>query len=250
MTSHTRRALLLTALALYSILVFIMDAIAPLGIEIWVLNLPVLLVPMLLRNKGLVVVAGLACSLMLIAGSVVSPSGANPVLRDYMNRCIGLATIWLIVGMALNSIKRSTQLDAAVSHLQLEIARHHQTSRSLECSEERLRLAVEGAGMGTVDVNLQTGTVYCSTTHLRMLGYETVASGQTAVDIWQSNVYPDDQARIQAAKEYSLQNQSLYAVEYRIQHADNGEIVWLAVFGAGTTTKPVMPCAFSASPLT
>jgi PAS domain S-box-containing protein len=229
--SNMLRALQMTALALYSGLVFILDVISPLGIEVWVLNLPVILVPVLFRNTRVVVVAGLACSTMLVAGSFLSPPGANPPSWDVLNRGMGLATLWLIAAMAVNIIKRSNQLDDAVSNLQREIARHHQTSRSLQLSEERLRLAAEGARMGTFDVNLWTGKVVCSATHLRMLGYAAEQDGETTLDKWRSWVYPDDHARIQEARELALRNRSLYSVEYRIKRADNGAIGWLAVFG-------------------
>lgn len=228
--SSKRRALL-TALALYSVLVCILDVVAPLGIEIWVLNLPVFLVPMLFRNTRMVVVACIACSGMIFLGSALSPPGGNPPSWDVMNRAMGLVAVWLIAGMAINTINSAKQLDDVVSRLRLEIAQHNQTSRSLELSEERLRLAVEGAGMGTFDVSMQTGTVYWSATHLRMLGHETALGDETPVEMWQSSVYPEDQARIQEASEQSLQNRSLYSVEYRIKREDDGEVVWLAVFG-------------------
>jgi hypothetical protein len=41
MMSTAQRVLLMTALALYAGLVFVLDLITPVGIEIWVLNLPV-----------------------------------------------------------------------------------------------------------------------------------------------------------------------------------------------------------------
>lgn len=227
----TRRILLITILALYSVLVFILDLVTPLGIEVWVLNLPVFLVPMLFRNARMVVVLSLACTILVILGSVLSPSGGNSRLWDFMNRGMGLVTIGLIVAMALNTINRAKQLDEAIRCLKLEIALHNQTSRLLELSEERLRLAVEGAGMGTFDLNLATGMAYWSATHLRMHGYQTVSELETTAEMWLARVYPDDRVRIQEAREQALRERSLHAVEYRIQRADNGEIAWLAVFG-------------------
>ena len=85
--------------------------------------------------------------------------------------------------------------------------------------------------MGTFDVNLRTGTVLCSAAHLRMLGLEAPSDAEYAVDIWRSWIYPDDQARVQKAREQAIQNRSLYSVEYRVQRADNREVAWLAVYG-------------------
>jgi PAS domain S-box-containing protein len=229
--SRNRRLLLITALALYALLVFVVDAIVPLGLEVWVLNLPVFLVPMLFRNASMVMVASLTCSVMVIIGSAISPPGGNPRSWDLLNRFMGLATIWLITGMALNSVKRSKQFDHLVRSLKFEIAQHSQTSRSLEQSEERQRLAVEGVGMGTFDLNVKTGKIYCSATHLRMIGYHATSDGETSTDAWDACTHTDDQARIQEARDQALRNRSLYSVEYRIRRVDTGAIVWLAVFG-------------------
>ena len=139
--------------------------------------------------------------------------------------------MWLIAGVAINIIKRSNQLDHAIDTLQREIAKHGETSRALVKSEERFRLAVEGARMGTFDVNLRTGKVVCSVTHLRMLGYEAESDGEYPVEMWRSWVHPDDQSRIQQAREQARRNHSIYSVEHRVKRADNGEIGWLAVFG-------------------
>ena len=217
MMSTVQRILLMTALALYAGLVFVLDIITPLGIDVWVLNVPVIVVPLLVRNRRMVVFFSLACSTMLVVGWFVSPTGPMPPLWDALNRGMGLATLWLIAVMAVVLIKRSTRLDDAL--------------RVLQYNEERLRLAMEGAGMGTFDVNLQTGKVAWSATHLRLFGYEAMSGRETTTDLWRSCIHPDDLARVLEAREQSLQRRSAYSIEYRIKRADNGEIAWLAVFG-------------------
>ncbi len=229
--STTRRIPLMTAVVSCAVIAFILDIYTPLGIEIWVCNLPLILIPVLFRNSRMVVSWCLACSAVVVLGSLLSPPGSNPRIWDIVNRGMGLATMWLIAVLAVIIIKRSTQLDGALSSLRREIAEHDQTGRALELSEERLRLATEGAGMGTFDVNLQTGRVVWSAIHLRMLGYGTISDQETTIDLWRSCIHPDDLARVLAAREEALQRHSAYAVEYRINRADNGEIVWLAVFG-------------------
>jgi PAS domain S-box-containing protein len=231
MMSNSRRVLLMTALASYSVLVFILDVITPVGIEVWVLNLPVVIVPVLFRNPRLVVLFSLASSAMVVVGWLLSPPGYNPPSWDILNRVIGLAIIWLIAVMAISFITKTTLLDDALGRLRREIAERDLISQALEESEERLRLAMEGAGMGTFDVNLQTGKVVWSATHLRMLGYETMSGRQTTVDLWNSCIHPDDRARVLEAREQALERHSAYSIEYRIHRADNGEAAWLAVFG-------------------
>jgi PAS domain S-box-containing protein len=221
----------MTALAAYSVLVFLLDVITPLGIEVWVLNLPVVIVPIWFRSPRLVTFLGLTSSAMLVAGCLLSPSGYNPPLWDFLNRAMGLATIWLISVMAICFIKTTTQLDDALGRLQREVVERDRISEALEQSEERLRLAMEGAGMGTFDVNLQTGKAIWSATHRRILGYEATSDCETSSDLWRSCVHPDDLARVLEARAQALKSGSNHAIEYRIRRADNGDVVWLAIFG-------------------
>jgi signal transduction histidine kinase len=230
MTNH-RRILVLIAVALYSATVLVADFITPMGIEVWVLNLPLLLVPILVRSTRMVVGVTLLCTAIVIAGSTISPPGNNPPSWDILNRGMGLGAMLLIAVMARHIINTTTQLDAAMERLRREIAGHIETTRAKAQSEERLRLAVEGAQMGTFDINLRTGRLLGSETHVQMLGLQPTSDGEYPLDTWLSWVHPDDQARVQKARDDALRQRSLYSVEYRIQRADTAAIVWLAVFG-------------------
>jgi PAS domain S-box-containing protein len=227
-----RRVVVLTVAALYSATVLTADFITPIGIEIWVLNLPVLLVPILIRNGRLVVVVGLLCSVMVVLGSVYSDPGGNPPSWDFWNRGMGIGAIWLLVILARQIIKRSTQLDEALLSLQREVAQHLETSRAKLKSEERLQLAIEGARMGSYDVNLVAGRMTCSAAHLHMLGLAAETDVEFPIAMWTSWIYPEDRERIQKARDDAMQHHSLYSVEYRVQRADNGTFAWLAVFGS------------------
>jgi len=217
MMGTMHRALLMTGLVFYAGLVFVLDVITPLEIEVWVLNLPLIVLPVLFRNLRMLLFLSVACSVMLGLGWVGSAPGGIPPLSDTLNRGLGLATLWLIAVMAVIIVKRSTRLDS--------------TLRALEHSEERVRLAMEGAGMGTFDLNLQAGNVALSATYLRLLGYDAISGRETTIDPWRSCIHPDDLARAQEARDQAIQRRSAYSIEYRIKRADNGEITWLAVFG-------------------
>jgi PAS domain-containing protein len=185
--SHSQRILLMAAFAVYSVLVLVLDIVTPLGIEAWVLNLPVVIVPVLFRSPRMVVLFGVASSAMLVVAWRLSPPGGfNPPSWDLLNRGMGLATIWLIAVVVIKLIKRTIQLDVALSRLRRETAQRERVGRALEQSEERLRLAMEGAGMGTLDVNLQTGRILWSATHLRMLGYKATSAREASIDLWTS----------------------------------------------------------------
>ncbi|GFE68171.1 hypothetical protein CFPU101_07810 [Chroococcus sp. FPU101] len=106
-----------------------------------------------------------------------------------------------------------------------------QSNLALRKSEERLSLAINNAGMGTWDVNLQTRHTIWSENHFALLGYEPVASGEATYEMWGSRVYPDDFKPVLRAMKQAKQTRSLYSSEYRIIRADNGEIRWLKEFG-------------------
>jgi signal transduction histidine kinase len=118
MMSTTQRVFLMTALTLYAVLVFILDVITPQEIDIWVLNLPVIVVPVFFRNVRMVAFLSLACSAVVVLGSGFSPPGSNPPVWDILNRAMGIATLWLIAVMAFKIIQRSTQLDNALRALE------------------------------------------------------------------------------------------------------------------------------------
>lgn len=115
-----------------------------------------------------------------------------------------------------------------------DITRYKQTERSLRQSEERLRLAMEGAQMGTWDVDLKTGKAIWSEQHFTMMGYEPVATGEASEQMWCSRIHPDDVERVIHAWQQARQDHTLYSAEYRVIRADNGQIAWLAGLGSFT----------------
>jgi PAS domain S-box-containing protein len=80
-------------------------------------------------------------------------------------------------------------------------------------------------------VDLRGGTVLCSATHLRLLGYVADAPVEYALEMWKSWVHADDRARVQEERDCAIRERGLYATEYRVRRADDGVTVWLAVFG-------------------
>ena len=106
-----------------------------------------------------------------------------------------------------------------------------QAEEALRQNEERLNLAIEGAGMATWDVDMLSGQAVWSAGHFTILGYEPVPSGEATMEMWRSRVHPDDLDRVMQAIELAKQEGCLYCPEHRIIRADNGQIRWLSVFG-------------------
>jgi PAS domain S-box-containing protein len=96
-------------------------------------------------------------------------------------------------------------------------------------SEERMRLATEGAGIATCDIDLRTGAAVWSRQLYALLGY---GAGRPAIwDAWKSLIHPDDLTAVLADLERARTTGALFSREHRIARHDNGEERWLALFG-------------------
>ncbi|MGP1383382.1 MAG: hybrid sensor histidine kinase/response regulator [Thainema sp.] len=113
-------------------------------------------------------------------------------------------------------------------------AEYKQAEDSLRKSEERLRLAVEAAQLGTWDIDLKTAQAIWSEQHFTILGYEPVATGEANEAMWDSRLHPEDREHVIQAWQQSQQEHQLYQAEYRVTRADNGQIAWLAALGSFT----------------
>jgi PAS domain S-box-containing protein len=223
-------ALLLVAVSAFAAAAFFADWLIPLGGTGWVLFLPVILAAVWLGKPRHVILASAACAVLVVVSFVLGHPDNLP-WRGLRNRAMGITAIALTAFAGVVICRRSARLGEVMRSLQHEIAHHEQTERALRESEERLRLAADGAGMGTWDANLGTGEAVWSVPLFRMLGHKPAPGGAAAMDLWWSRVHPDDRRRVLDLREQARRERSLYAPEYRIVHADTGAVVWLAVFG-------------------
>ncbi len=116
--------------------------------------------------------------------------------------------------------------------INVDISDRKQAEEVLRQSEERLRLAMEGAQMGTWDVDLNTGKAIWSDQHFTMLGYEPTPNGEASEAIWYSRIHPEDRERVFQEWQQSRQEHRLYRAEYRVVRADTQHIAWLAALGS------------------
>jgi PAS domain S-box-containing protein len=130
------------------------------------------------------------------------------------------------------------------THIRLSRLRRA-ASAHIKLSEERLRIAINEAGMGTWDQDLKTHELRWSRSHYTLLGYEPEESNLASLEMWRSRIHPEDRASVDAALLASRDSQLLYSQEYRIIRADTGAVRWLRVLGrflydeAGIPTRGV-----------
>jgi len=100
----------------------------------------------------------------------------------------------------------------------LDITQQKRTELALRESEERLRLAFEGAQEGVWDWNLETNAVVYSPRWKQMLGYSEDEI-EPHVSAWERLVHPDDKARAREGDEKVGRGET-YEAEFRLRHKD------------------------------
>lgn len=96
----------------------------------------------------------------------------------------------------------------------------------LQETEERLRLALQGADLGTWDWNAVTGAVTFNLRWAAMLGHE-LSELEPHIRAWQALVHPDDLPGVVQTLEAHLEGRTdSYETEHRMRHK-SGRWVWV-----------------------
>jgi PAS domain S-box-containing protein len=112
----------------------------------------------------------------------------------------------------------------------VDITEQKKVEKSLQESEERLRLAMEASRDGIWDWDIATGAVYYSPSYTRMLGHELQEFSAQGAS-WEELICPEDRARVMAVNDGCIQGVCEdFEVEFRMTARD-GTTKW--VLGRG-----------------
>ncbi|BAU15178.1 PAS/PAC sensor hybrid histidine kinase [Leptolyngbya sp. NIES-3755] len=112
-----------------------------------------------------------------------------------------------------------------------DITERKQIEAELEETEERLRLAIESAGMGTWDFNLTTGRIIWNDDCKAMFGISHDA--EITYETVERRVHPDDRDRVNREVQAVFDQQSAgeQVIEYRVIRQTDGVERWVASRG-------------------
>ncbi len=112
----------------------------------------------------------------------------------------------------------------------IDITARKAAEEALRASEERWKFALEGAGDGVWDRNIQTDDVVYSRRYKEMLGYADEEFENRRGE-WEKRLHPDDRPRVIADLQAYLDgNTPAYATEFRMQCKD-GSWKWILARG-------------------
>ena len=115
-----------------------------------------------------------------------------------------------------------------------DITERKQGELALIASEERWKFAIEGAGDGLWDWNIQTGKAFYSPRYKTMLGFAEDEIGDTA-DEWTKRIHPDDAPGVYAALQPYMDGKPGSAtVEFRMLCKDGR---WQWTMGRGMVVE-------------
>ena len=111
-----------------------------------------------------------------------------------------------------------------------DITERTRAEAALRESEERWKFALEGAGEGVWDWNIQTGDAVYSRRWKEMIGFAEGEIGNTSSE-WSSRVHPEDMPKVMAAIQAHIDGKTpSAAVEFRMLCKDGS---WLWTLGRG-----------------
>ncbi len=137
-----------------------------------------------------------------------------------------LGSSLLVAWLVGKQQRTNDELAASQSNAQALLNENRRAMLDLQVAEERWKFALEGAGDGVWDWNVQTGTAFFSRHWKEMLGHAEEEIGNDP-DEWERRVHPEDRQHALSKIEAHLEGETPgYASEHRVLCKD-GSWKWI-----------------------
>jgi len=111
-----------------------------------------------------------------------------------------------------------------------DITAQKKAEDALLALEERYRIALTSAEMGTWDWNIESNIVFWNEQHYILLGLEP-ATEPVSTDFFTQFLYPADADQVQTALSKAIKELGVFHAEFRIITADKKETRWMSSYG-------------------
>ncbi|HEY3330223.1 MAG TPA: PAS domain S-box protein [Capsulimonadaceae bacterium] len=103
----------------------------------------------------------------------------------------------------------------------VDISKRIEAEQALRLSEERLRLALDVAQLGSWEWDLVSDMVNWSSIDAFLMGFPPTRLSVPS-ELLLMRIHPDDRPRVQSSMQFAREQQSIYEAEYRIIRPDGG----------------------------
>ena len=111
-----------------------------------------------------------------------------------------------------------------------DITAQKKAEDALMALEERYRIALNSAEMGTWDWNIENNIVFWNEQHYILLGLQPGTEPVNS-DFFAQFLYPPDSDQVQAALSKAIKESGIFHAEFRIVTADKKETRWMSSYG-------------------
>lgn len=144
----------------------------------------------------------------------------------------------LEVSVTTSPIKDSAGKIIGVSKVARDRTERSLAVKTIRENEQRLQLALQAGGMGTYEINLDTGEAHWNSVEYELLGLKP-GEEKPGPDTFFRFVHPDDLESLRDAWQDALRTGE-FAAEFRVRHPDGNER-WLAGRGRFAFLEPDSP---------
>jgi len=141
------------------------------------------------------------------------------------------------IPVEINATTVTFRGESSILSIARDVTERKRAEREFRETKERLDLAVDGAGLGVWDWNMQTDAVEYNDQWAEMLGH-TIDEIEPHVDAWKRRVHPEDRDAVETALETHIAGETeYYDTEHRMQTAD-GDWKWIRDIGKVVERTP------------